>query len=108
MKQSTSLVRRIAIPMVIALMALGIGTAALAAKKSEKMKAKEFTCEEFLTLGTEVQPRVVYWLDGLSKSGKLEEAEVDVDAFERPVAMVVTQCHKTPKATVLEKVKKYF
>jgi acid stress chaperone HdeA len=108
MKQST-LARMLAVPAVVALAALGLGSVAHAANKpAKKVKAKEFTCEEFLTLGTEVQPHVVYWLEGVTQSGKLEDAEFDVDEMERPVAVLVTECHKAPKATLLEKIKEYF
>jgi len=100
MKQSTSFVRRFAVPMTIALVALGVGSAAYA---SQKVKPKKITCEDFLALGTEAQPRVVYWLEGFSKSGKLEDEEIDVDPMESPVAVVVTECHKAPKATLWEK-----
>lgn len=78
------------------------------AEESAAPKAKDMTCEEFLALGTEIQPRVVYWMDGYSKAGKLEESEVDVRDFERPVAVIVTACQKAPKSSVKETVKKHF
>lgn len=102
------LARALAVPMAVALAALGFTSAARAANTPEKLKAKEMTCQEFLALGTEVQPRVIYWLDGFSKSGKSEDAVVDVDTLEHPIAMVVAECHKTPKDTLLHKVEKYF
>jgi len=108
MKNPVSLARTVAVPMVVALAALGLGSVSHAANTSKKVKAKEMTCEEFLALGDEVQPHVVYWLDGYSKSGKLEDEDIGIDAFERPIAMVVTECHKTPKATLMQKIKKYF
>jgi acid stress chaperone HdeA len=108
MPKPASFVRVAAVPLTVALVALGIAAASHAAKKTGKLNAKELTCEEFLALGTEVQPRVVYWLEGYSKSGQLDDAEIDVDALERPVAMVVTECHKAPKASLLEKIERYF
>lgn len=105
MKKSAWLLRSLAVPLAVALVTIGLGTVAHAAKK---VKAREMTCQEFLELGTEVQPRVVYWLEGYSKSGKLEDAEIDVESFERPVGMIVTDCRAAPKATLWEKVKKYF
>jgi hypothetical protein len=75
----------------IALAGLACGaTAHASASKPGKVKAKQITCEEFLALGTDVQPRVVYWIEGYSKAGRPEAAEIDLDALERPVAMVVT------------------
>jgi hypothetical protein len=104
MKKSTRLTRRLAVPVGIAVAALCVGVAAQAAKK---VNPKQITCEEFLALGTEVQPQVVYWLEGYSKAGKPEAAEIDVDALEQPVTMVVTDCRTAPKATLWEKVKKH-
>jgi acid stress chaperone HdeA len=100
MKESASPIRSFAVAALAGLLALGVGSVAYAAKK---VKPREMTCEEFLALGSEVQPRVVYWLEGYSKSGKLEDAEVDVDSMQRPVAMVVTECRKEPKATLWQK-----
>ncbi len=105
MKNSASFLRTFAVPTVVALATLGLGAAAYAAST---VKPKEMTCEEFLALGTEVQPRVVYWMEGYSKSGKPEDAEIDMDALERPVAVVVTECRKAPRSTVWEKLKQYF
>jgi hypothetical protein len=100
--------RKSVIGLVVAASALAIGAVAYASKPAAKVKAKEMTCEEFLALGTDVQPRVVYWLEGFTQSGKAEDAEIDVDAIERPVAVVVTECHEAPKATLLEKLERVF
>ncbi len=102
MKRSMQSLRSLVVPMGVAIGVLGMGMTAHAAKK---LKPEEITCEDFLALGTEVQPHVVYWLEGYSASGKLEEAELDVDALDRPVAMLVTECHEAPKATVWQKIK---
>jgi hypothetical protein len=99
MKKSASFVATLAVPIVIGLAAIGLGSVTHAAKSAKTMKAGQITCEEFLALGSEAQPRVVYWLDGLSKSGKFEEAEIDVDTLERPVAAIVTECHKAGAAS---------
>lgn len=105
MKKPALLASTVAVTMVVAFAALGLGSVAYA---GQKVKAKEMTCEEFLTLGDEVQPRVVYWLDGYSKSGKLEDREIDVESFDRPIAMVVTECRKAPKASLVKKIEDYF
>lgn len=97
-------VRALAYPAAAVLAALAIGPAAHA----RSVKAKDITCEEFLALGTDVQPQVVYWIEGVSRSGTPETAELDLDAVERPVAVVVTACRKAPEATLWEKVEKLF
>jgi len=109
MLKSTAYGRTFALSMIVAVAAIGLGSVAHAAKPEKKqLNAKEMTCQDFLALGTEEQPRVVYWLDGYSKSGKLESEDIDIDAFERPVAMVVTECTKAPKASLMDKIKAYF
>jgi acid stress chaperone HdeA len=108
MLKSTGYGKTFALSMVVAVAAIGLGSVAHAAKPEKKLDAKKMTCEDFLALGTEEQPRVVYWLDGYSKSGKLEDEDIGVDTFERPVAMVVTECHKAPKDSLMDKIKAYF
>lgn len=108
MKKSSRSAFRFAVPAGLAIAALGFGVAAHASKDTaKKVNAAKFTCEEFLALGTETQPRVVYWLEGVSNSGKPEAAEVDVGTLERPVSMIVTECRQTPKATLWDKVKQH-
>lgn len=107
MKKRLSLVRTLAVPMVVALAALGLVSVSHAAKATKTWKAKDMTCEDFLALGDEVRPGVVYWLEGYSQSGKLEDAEIDVDAIQRPIAVLITECHKTPKASLLQKLKEH-
>ncbi len=68
----------------------------------------KMTCEEFLTLGDEIKPRVIYWLDGYNKKGRLNEAELGVISFERPVAVIIDACKKTPKESLWQKIKQLF
>lgn len=77
---------------------------AMAAKK----KVSEITCEEFLALGSEVQPRVVYWIEGFNRSGTPETVEIDVNGFEAPVDAVIEACQKEPKAKLWTLATKYF
>ncbi|MGE0822422.1 MAG: HdeA/HdeB family chaperone [Candidatus Binatia bacterium] len=76
--------------------------------QTKKINPKQMTCEEFLALGEEVQPHVVYWIDGYAKSGKLTNESVEVDAFARPVTAVIAACKQKPKETLWQKVKSYF
>jgi acid stress chaperone HdeA len=80
---------------------------AIAAQSTGKtVNAETMTCEEFLALGQDVQPNVVYYLEGYSEGGKGEA--VLVEAFEEPITMVVSECKKTPKASLMSKVKNFF
>ena len=86
-----------------------LGTPALAAQSAGKaIKPEEITCEEFLVLGKDVQPHVVYWIEGYSKAGTVKEEGVVIQAFERPITVIVNECKKTPKETLWQKVKKFF
>ena len=89
---------------------LAMGASVLAADQTAKKKVKPetLTCEEFLALGEDVRPRVVYWIDGYSKSGKLTAEGVDEEAFTRPIAVIVDECKKTPKETLWQKIKSHF
>jgi acid stress chaperone HdeA len=88
---------------------LAWGAAALAADQTtKKIKPETLTCEEFLALGEDERPRVVYWIDGYTNSGKLAAEGIGVETFKRPIAVIVDECKKTPKETLWQKIKSYF
>jgi hypothetical protein len=92
-------------------LALAVGLTVLAAAgtaMAAKKPATEITCEEFLALGSEVQPRVVYWMEAYSANGKLEDLELDLNDFNRPIVAVIDACQKEPKASLWDKVTDYF
>jgi hypothetical protein len=93
-----------ALALAVGLIVLAAAGTAMAAKKP----ATAITCEEFLALGSDVQPRVVYWLEAYSANGKLENLELDLNDFNRPIAAVIDACQKEPKASLWDKVKDYF
>lgn len=71
-------------------------------------KPAKMTCEEFLLLDDVVKPKVVYWTEGFNHKGKPVDAVVDIDAIDKLVPVLVTECQKTPKATFWQKAKKHF
>jgi len=71
-------------------------------------KPAKMTCEEFLMLDDMVKPKVVYWAEGFNRKGKPVDAVVDIDATDKLVPVLVTECQKTPKATFWQKIKKHF
>jgi hypothetical protein len=71
------------------------------------MKAKNMTCNEFIGLDETVQPKVVYFIEGATKSGKIEDAMISVDEVSKPVMWVLEECKKTPKETVWKKVENW-
>jgi acid stress chaperone HdeA len=97
-------VSRTTIALAVALLAGG----AAASARARTIRPAAFTCQEFLALDPAVQTRLVYWMDGLARWGKIEDAEVDLARFDRPVTIVVEQCRKAPLAPLLEKMQVYF
>jgi acid stress chaperone HdeA len=88
---------------------LGLGATAVAAEKTEKsMKPEAITCEEFLLMGKDVQPLVIYWIDGYENSEQVKAKGVVIHSFERPITMVVNECKKAPKDTLWQKIKQFF
>lgn len=71
----------------------------------KKLKPVEMTCEDFLALGSDVQPEVAYWLDGYNrKTGTDVAAAGEVD-LERDMAVLVQECKPAPKASLWERLK---
>jgi hypothetical protein len=72
---------------------------------SKKVKPVAMTCEDFVALGSDVQPEVAYWLEGYNRKTKTETdvaGEVDV---QRDVAVLVQECKPTPKASLWDRMK---
>lgn len=66
-------------------------------------KPAKMTCEEFVVLDEAVKPKVVYWAEGFNSKGKPVDAIADIDETDRVIPMLVTECQKTPKASLLKK-----
>ena len=71
-------------------------------------KPETMTCEDFLVLDDVVKPKVVYWAEGFNRKGKATDAVVDIDATDKLVPVLVTECKQTPKETFWEKIKEHF
>jgi hypothetical protein len=54
----------------------------------------------------DVQPHVVYWIDGYEKSGDAKAEGVVIHILERPISTVVSECKKAPKDALAQKIKK--
>ena len=80
----------------------------LAQNKEKTIKPETITCEEFLAMDKDVQPLVVYWIDGYENAGDAKAEGVVIHIFERPINTVVSECKKAPKDAVSQKIKKNF
>lgn len=69
-------------------------------------KPATMTCEKFVALDDVVQPKVVYWNDGFVNSeGKWVDPVVDIEETDQLIPVLITECQKTPKVSVKEKLK---
>jgi acid stress chaperone HdeA len=78
----------------------------LAQNKEKTIKPETITCEEFLAMDKDVQPLVVYWIDGYENAGDAKAEGVVIHIFERPISTVVSECRKAPKDALAQKIKK--
>jgi len=72
---------------------------------SKKVKPVAMTCEEFLSLGKDVQPEVAYFLDGYSRKDKTDVAMAGEIDLERDTAVFVEICKPAPKESLWAKIK---
>jgi len=74
----------------------------------KKLKPVAMTCEEFLSLSSDVQPEVAYWLHGYNSKTKTNvNAAGEVD-LETDTAILVEACRPTPKAPLWDRIKDKF
>jgi hypothetical protein len=71
----------------------------------KRVKPVQMTCEDYLSLSSDVQPEVAYWLAGYNRKTKTEtEAAGEVD-LEQDTAVLIEACKPTPKAPLWQRVK---
>ncbi len=71
---------------------------------ARKKALGNWTCDEFLALETDYQPKVVYWATAQAKGGK-DNSFIDIEGSERVVPMVIDECKKTPSGSFLQKLR---
>jgi acid stress chaperone HdeA len=89
---------------VIAALALGFGLALPALAEAAPVSPMKMKCEEFVAMDTAYQPALVYWVAGVDKLGVRETDTMVVDT-SIPIAVIVDECKKTPKASFRNKVR---
>lgn len=83
---------------------LGAVVAAQSALAEPKKPVSDWTCDEFLAVEGDFQPKVVYFASARSKSGK-PGSIVDIEGTEKIVPMIVDDCKKTPSESFMKKLK---
>jgi acid stress chaperone HdeA len=93
---------------VIATLALGFGLALPAlAQTGTAMSPAKMKCEDFVAVDAVYQPALVYWVAGVDKLGVRETDTMVVDTAT-PIAVIVGECKKTPKALFKTKVRELY
>ncbi len=70
-----------------------------------KKPMSKWTCDEFLAVDGEFQPKVIYWSSAQSKGGKPGGTAVDIEGTEKVVPMVIDDCKKAPQESFWGKLK---
>jgi acid stress chaperone HdeA len=83
---------------------LGAAIVAFPALAEPKKPVSNWTCEEFLAVEGEFQPKVVYWASAHPRSGK-ETALVDIEGMEKVAPMVIDDCKKKPSDPFMKKLR---
>ncbi len=87
----------------LALAVMACITAGAGAAEPKKPIAN-WSCEEFLAIEGDFQPKVIYWASAQPKSGK-PTSLVDIEGTEKVVPMIVDDCKKAPKEPFLKKLR---
>jgi acid stress chaperone HdeA len=74
------------------------------AQNPHKTNPLKMKCEDFIAVDEVYRPAVVYYLAGVDKLGIAETDTMTVDTAT-PVAALVAECQKTPKASLHTKVR---
>ncbi|GLX91599.1 acid stress chaperone HdeA [Pseudomonas fragi] len=77
----------------------------LAQAADAKQPISAWTCESFLAVDESFRPTAVGLGEAVNKSGKVEDAVLDVAGVEKITPLVVTACEKDKKASFVQKLK---
>lgn len=69
------------------------------------LNPKKTTCAEFLALGSDVQPRLIAWVDGYSRAGTVRQQDVGVVDVDRETKVLVVACEQAPTESFWDKVR---
>jgi hypothetical protein len=69
----------------------------------------KMSCEQFVMLDDVSKPKIVYWAKGFQANGDAgaTDAVVDIEATDKLVPVLVTECNAAPKLTLWQKIKNY-
>jgi len=100
-----SLNHRLKERIIIAALVFGFGFALpTLAETAKEMSPAKMKCEDFVAMDVVYQPALVCWVAGVDHLGVRETDTMVVDTAT-PIALVVAECKKTPKASFKSKVR---
>jgi acid stress chaperone HdeA len=93
---------------IIAALVLGLGFALPTLSQTAKpISPAKMKCEDFVAVDVAYQPTLVYWVAGVDHLGISETDTMVVDTAT-PIAAIVAECKKTPKASFKSKVREMY
>jgi acid stress chaperone HdeA len=84
------------------LVAVALLASSAAFADASKKPVSKWTCEEFLAVEGDFQPKVIYWASGQTKR---KPGVVDVEGTEKIVPVVIEECKKTPTNSFMQSLK---
>jgi len=94
--------------LLVATLALSFGLALPAlAQTPPAMSPSKMKCEDFVAVDSAYQPALVYWVAGVDHLG-IKETDTMVVDTATPVAAIVGECKKSPKASFKSKVREMY
>ncbi len=70
-----------------------------------KKPTSKWTCEDFLAVDDQFQPKVIYWSSAQSKKGKPLATDVDIEGTEKVIPIIIDDCKKAPQESFWSKLK---
>jgi len=94
--------------LLVATLALGFSFALPALPETTTaMSPAKMKCEDFMAVDSAYQPSLIYWVAGVDHLG-IKETDTMVVDTATPVAVIVGECEKTPKASFKSKVRELY
>jgi acid stress chaperone HdeA len=85
----------------LVLLICAIAISAWAADK--KKPVQKWTCQDFLVIDEQFQPKVFYAATAYAKGGKPDGSVIDIDGTEKVLPVVVSECKKSPQESFWKK-----
>lgn len=82
-----------------------VALSTLANAADTKQPVSKWTCADFLAVDESFRPTAVGLGEAVNKTGKVEDAVLDVDGVAKITPLIVTACEKDQKTSFVQKLK---